>query len=250
MRRIAAVCVNHNTSPYVELMLRSLFANHRHIDELGLDLVILDNESEDDRTTMLGYAARVGVPVRPSGFNTHTKHNSHGEILRRFVLDTPDATHYLFLDADVVFHQADTLDRLVTALDDAPMDVYAAAPRVGYAHNLQEIPEKSRPNIYHRRLHPLCALFRNTPVFRRAAEEVGFHCYRSLRAQEDQYLDTNELFTIVMRTHGLRYIRCEPMVLHFFGVSYDLYGQEYLHNKATTRDRLLTEYRSRTEVAA
>lgn len=248
MRRIAAVCVNHNTSLYVELMLRSLFANHAGLDDLGLDLTILDNESEDDPSSLLEYAARVGVPVHTSGFSTHTKHVSHGEVLRRFVLDRADATHYLFLDADIVFHQPNTLDALVSELDAAHNDVYAAAPRVGFAHNGEEVPEDNRHNIYERRLHPLCALFRNTAVFRRVAEHVGFHCYRSLWAERDQYLDTNEMMTIVMRTHGLRFIRCESMVLHFFGVSYDLYGPEYLRNKATTRDRLLADYRSRTIV--
>lgn len=246
MRRIAAVCVNHNTSLYVELMLRSLFANHTAPQAFGLDLTILDNESEDDPASLLEYAACVGVPVRPSGFSTHTKHISHGEVLRRFVLDHPDATYYLFLDADIVFHQPSTLDTLVAELDQAPGDVYAAAPRVAFAHNGQEVPEDNRYNIYERRLHPLCALFRSTPVFRRVAEHVGFHCYRSLWAEWDQYLDTNELMTVVMRTHGLRFVRCDPTVLHFFGVSYDLYGPEYLRNKATTRDRLLADYRSRT----
>lgn len=249
-RRIAAVCVNHNTSLYVELMLRSLFANHTALDRLGLGLTILDNQSEDDTATLRAAAAATGVPILPSGFTTHTQHNSHGEILRRFVLDRPDATHYLFLDADIVFQEPATLDALVKTLDDAPEDVYAAAPRIGNAHDLQEIPEESRANIYERRLHPLCALFRNTPLFRRVAEHIGFSCARYLWADRDQYLDTNELMTLVMRTHGLRYIRAQPMVLHFFGVSYDLYGQDYLANKGKTRDTLLAEYRARMPLPA
>lgn len=251
MRRIAAVSVNHNTSLYTELMLRSLYANHTELARLGLDLTVLDNESEDDTSSLRAFAAEVGVPVMPSGFTTRTTHNSHGEILRRFVLDRPDATHYLFLDADIVFHQPGTLDALVADLDASPNDVYAAAPRVGYAHNLQEIPDdERRSNIYERRLHPLCALFRNTPVFRRVTEHVGFSCARYLWADRNQYLDTNELMTIVMRTHALRFLRSDVMVLHFFGVSYDLYGQEYLQNKAKTRDRLLAEYLARTSGAA
>src|SRR5688572_19724576 len=115
-RRIAAVSVNHNTSLYMELMLRSLFANHRSLDDLGVSLTILDNESEDDAGTLRGFAARVGVPILPSGFSTHTKNVSHGEVLRRFVLDRPEAEYYLFLDADIVFHQPDTLDALVGEL--------------------------------------------------------------------------------------------------------------------------------------
>src|SRR5687768_3536648 len=96
-RTIAAVTVNHNTSLYTELMLRSLFATHPSVGALGLSLTVLDNASEDDTSHLLEYASEVGVPVIPSGFTTHTKHNSHGENLRRFVLDHAEPTHYLFL---------------------------------------------------------------------------------------------------------------------------------------------------------
>ena len=42
---IEAVCVNHNTSPYAELMLRSFFATHA--PGVDLALTILDNDSDD-----------------------------------------------------------------------------------------------------------------------------------------------------------------------------------------------------------
>ena len=90
---IKAVTVNHNTSAYTELMLRSLFAHHSGLD---LSLTIYDNASEDDLAPLKAYARRQGVPVVPSGFTTRTANNSHGEILRRFVLEHPDCTHYLF----------------------------------------------------------------------------------------------------------------------------------------------------------
>ena len=103
MRRIEAVTVNHNPSAYAELLLRSLVATHPPLEELGLSLTVLDNASEDDTTSLRAYAAQVGVPVRPSGFTTHTKHNSHGDNLRNFVLAHPEATHCLFLDTSAVF---------------------------------------------------------------------------------------------------------------------------------------------------
>src|SRR5919198_3155546 len=109
MRRIAAVAVNHNTSPYTELMLRSLFATHASVDSLCLSLNVLDNGSEDDSAPLRTYAASVGVPVLPSGFTTHAKHNTHGVVLRRFVLDHPDSTHYLFLDTDTCFSQPEAI---------------------------------------------------------------------------------------------------------------------------------------------
>jgi hypothetical protein len=130
MRRIAAVSVNHNTSLYTELLLRSLFATHASPTTLGLRIEVLDNASEDDVAALVTYAARVGVSVRPSGVTTHTKHNSHGELLRRFVLDRPDATHYLFLDCDAVFFRDDTIGVLASELDAAPGDVFAIGARM------------------------------------------------------------------------------------------------------------------------
>jgi hypothetical protein len=243
-RLIAAVCVNHNTSLYVELMLRSLLVSHPSLKELGVELTILDNESEDDRSTLLAAAAGAGVPIAPSGFTTHTQHNSHGEVLRRFVLERPAATHYLFLDADAVFSEPDTLGTMVRELDAAPDDVYAIGARMAYPWSPgQEVPAEHFANLYERRLHPFCALFRNTPVFRAVAEHVGFHCYRSLWAERDQYLDTNELMTIVMRTHGMRHLRSSAMVGHFFAVSYAGHSEDTLRHHAAERDALLRALR-------
>jgi hypothetical protein len=244
MRRIAAVSVNHNTSLYMELMLRSLFATHSSLEELGLSLTVLDNASEDDTASLRAYAAWVGVPVVPSGFPTHTKHNSHGENLRRFVLDHPDATHYLFLDADAVFSQPDAIRTLVEELDTAPDDVFAIGARMGYPWTpAEEVKPEQFANVYERRLHPFCALFRNTPLFRRVAEHIGFHCYRSLWAEGDQYLDTCELFCLTMRAFGYRYARSSALVGHFFAVSYDRYGEGYLQGRARRRDELLQRLR-------
>jgi GT2 family glycosyltransferase len=64
---IEAVSVNHNTSPYTELMLRSLFAQHKA--DLSLAVTIFDNGSTDGTIELVRYAASVGVPVLPSGWN-------------------------------------------------------------------------------------------------------------------------------------------------------------------------------------
>jgi len=125
MRRIEAVTVNHNTSLYTELLLRSLFATHSPGSELGLALTVLDSDSEDDIATLHACAARMSVPVVPSGFTTHTKHNSDGENLRNFVLVHPDATHILFLDTDAVFSQPNAIGTMADELDSAPDDVFA-----------------------------------------------------------------------------------------------------------------------------
>ena len=51
---IEAVTVNHNTSRYMELMLRSLFA--RHPSNLNLSVTVFDNASQDDMTELRAYA--------------------------------------------------------------------------------------------------------------------------------------------------------------------------------------------------
>src|SRR5262245_42552964 len=127
--RIEAVSVNHNTSPYMELMLRSLFA--RHAPGLDLRLTVFDNASDDDDAGLRAYAARRGVPIVPSGFTTQSRNNSHGEILRRFVLDRPDCSHYLFLDADVCFIQDDTLPTMLGELA-AAGDAFGIGPRLSW----------------------------------------------------------------------------------------------------------------------
>src|SRR5438067_787902 len=99
----------------MELMLRSLFA--RHPADLPLALTVFDNTSTDDMTGVRAFAAERGVALLTSGFNTTGGNNSHGEILRRYVLDNPACTHYLFLDADVMFLEENTLGRMVDELE-------------------------------------------------------------------------------------------------------------------------------------
>jgi hypothetical protein len=246
MRRIAAVTVNHNTSLYTELLLRSLFATHPPAAELGLELTVLDNASEDDTATLRAYAATVGVPVRQSGFATHTERNSHGEVLRRFVLDHPQATHYLFLDTDTVFAQPNAIGIMADELDAAPEEVFGAGPRMGYPWMPgEEIPAAMFAAVYERRLHPFCALFRNTPLFRRVAAEIGFHPYRALLTEGDRYLDTGEMLSVAMRAFGYRALRADVLVGHCFAVSYDAYGEGYLAHRAQRRDALLQGLRAR-----
>lgn len=73
---IEAISVNHNTSPYMELMLRSLTAHHG--PDLDLTVTVADNASEDDMSGLRAYAGRMGIPIVPTGFATNSLHNSHG----------------------------------------------------------------------------------------------------------------------------------------------------------------------------
>ncbi len=240
--QVVGVSVNHNTSAYMELMLRSLFA--RHAPPLPLALTVLDNGSTDDTGRLRDFAARHDVAFKPSGFPLDTTNNSHGEILSRFVLDHPDASHYLFLDADVCFLEDDTLGTLLRELGDRP-DAFGIGPRLSW-DGQTEIPQAARdanPDICDARLHPCCALVRNTPLFRKVVETVGLACARYLWAERDEYLDTFKLMTRVMATHGQTHARASAMVLHFFCVSYAWDAPELAAGKARHRDARLAELR-------
>jgi hypothetical protein len=236
---IQATVVNHNTSKYTELMLRSLFT--RHPSDLDLSITVLDNNSQDSMRELEAYTREKGIPIRPSGYELKTKWNSHGEILRKFVLEHPDCNYYLFLDTDVCFLQEDTLPVMVQELEQAPT-AFGIAPRIS-SNGESEIEEKYWEVIYKSRLHPCCALVRNTPVFRRVTEELGLSCVQYLWAAGEEYLDTFKLMTMVMSTHGLSHILSAKMILHFFSVSYDWEPPHVMAYKAELRDRLLEEYR-------
>ena len=237
---IQAVVVNHNTSKYTELMLRSFFA--RHPSDLDISLSVLDNGSQDDKTELEAYARAKGIPVIPSGYEIKTKWNSHGEILRIFLLDHPDCAYYLFLDADACFLQDNTIPIMVQELEQAP-NAFGIAPRIS-SNGETEIEEKYWETVYKSRLHPCCALVRNTQVFRRVAEEIGLSCVQYLWAAGEVYLDTFKLMTMVMNTHGLSHILSSKMILHFFSVSYDWEPLNVMTYKAGLRDKLLEEYRN------
>lgn len=241
--QIAAVTVNHNTSAYMELMLRSFFACHP--TGLSVSLTVFDNGSTDESGELRRYAQRMNVPILPSGFPLTTAHNSHGEILRRFVLDQPDCTHYLFLDADVCFVQTNTIHTMLAEVEQAPQ-AFGIGPRMSW-DGTSEIPleiRQANPDICDARLHPCCALIPNTPLFRTVVELIGLSCARYLWAQREEYLDTFKLMTRVMQTHGRHHMLSSALVQHFFAVSYAWDTEETIRHKARLRDQRLEALRA------
>ena len=244
--QVRAVVVNHNTSPWTELVVRSLYAQHSNLD---IALTIYDNASTDDQSGLRGAADKFGVPIVASGFTTETLNNSHGEVLRRFVLDPAnvDSSYYLFLDTDVCLTQPGTIQGLVDALI-ADEDAFGAGPRMswdGEAETAEELERAERSGLYETRLHPCCALVRNTPLFRHVVEEVGLSCVSYLWAESNQYLDTFELMTRVMRTHGLHHVIAGTLVMHAFGVSYPNAWEGTLPAKVARRDQWLARFDAR-----
>lgn len=242
---IKAIAVNHNTSAYMELMVRSLLGRHPQDSGLHFSLHIFDNASQDDMTDLESYAESKGIPITQSGFSTQTRHNSHGEVLSRFVLENLESTHYLFLDSDVCFLEDLTLNSMLVELENTP-NAFGIGARMSWDGD-EEIPEdnwKANPDIYLDRLHPCCALVKNSPVFRKVVEEVGLSCVQYLWAGADEYLDTFKLMTKVMKTHGLIHIISTKMVMHFFNVSYVWEPTQHLiEAKAERRDQYLDLYR-------
>ncbi len=149
---ITAISVNHNTSAYMELMLRSFDATHDPNQITSWELY--DNASHDDTTALLAYAQQRGTPLRQSGYSTDTAFNSHGHVLRHGICTHPDSDYYLLLDADVVFTQMQTIPRLITALEAHPQAwAIAVCPSWDGVNEIPSDARRDNPDICDARLH-------------------------------------------------------------------------------------------------
>ena len=244
--RIEAFLVNHNTSLFAELALRTFVATHREWLSSGrIRFTIIDNHSTDPGLPALK-AACSDAPVEwqlsrwPAA---DAPVNSHGDVLRDFVMEHGDATHFLFMDADVYFLSEDCvgvmLDELVAFPDlwavqgrfawleehsgaGAGADVWAGHPQQLGA-SIDGAVAGPFTGQHKPRCHPALALVANTPVFRRVAEIVGLSAGVIIAADETigGFADTFGLASMVMRTHGLRHALSSVTVGHYHGVSYD-----------------------------
>ena len=240
---IAAVLVNHNTSAFAELAIRSLFVHNRDLD---VKLTVYDNGSTDDRVGLLAAADLYGAEVVQSGFPIGTPGNSHGEVLRKFVLDPAHrADQFLFLDADICFTHPGTISTLLDALT-RQGDAFGVGPRMSWDGVTPMSPElAANPGIYLNRLHPCCALVSNTPTFRSVADHIGMSCAQLLYAEHDDFLDTFELMTRVMRTHQLQHVIVDDaLIMHAFAVSYPDESSALIPQKEQRRDHWLALMRS------
>jgi hypothetical protein len=241
---IDACIVNHNTSSFAELALRSLMATN---DVKDLRVTVIDNESTDEGLAALVSAAEaLGARFSMSSWpSASTTVNSHGEVLRDFVLAASDDTEgFLFVDADIVFTEPGVVEVLRSELaadsvwavqtryqwsEDAfgpggSLDVAAGVPvRVSTLIETDSTSFGSNfAGQFSRRVHPGCTLIRNSPTFRSVAEHVRFSA--SVIISSDPTWagphDTMALASHTMQTHGLQYVLSRATVLHYFGVSY------------------------------
>jgi hypothetical protein len=121
-------------------------------------------------------------------------------------------------------------------------DAFGAGPRMSWDGRTPMSSDVSNnPGIYLNRLHPCCALINNTPIFRSVADHIGLSCARLLHADHDDFLDTFELMTRVMRTHRLRHVIADDaLIMHAFAVSYPDESSALMPQKEQRRDEWLT----------
>ena len=242
--RIAAATVNHNTSHFVELMLRSLYLTN---DLSGIDLhvVVLDNNSDDEHLPELeAYLGHQGIPLIQTGFDNSLAPEKHGAALDAFVQAHDDCSHYLFLDSDIWFIEENTVPTMLRELLGSPPSVFANQARIYgyYAHrviegrdglpgfgDVDQIPPwqvsccgseyTAHPA---RRCSPACTLVANIPVFRRVVDTIGLGRAMGFKVGTAIYYDTFSLMTHVMATHGKRFIVSSRRVNHFTQTGYQL----------------------------
>lgn len=200
---IEAIIVNHNTSPFSELCLRSLLATEVP-PGLRLTATVVDNHSHDEGLADLRHATQeLGADFELSRWPlAEATVNTHGDVLRDFVLARPLAEYYLFLDADIVITQSDTLATMHAELmerDDmwALQARFASAEGRGVGTSLDigagdaqhlyvgfEDPESDWRHTFpvkgtgKARVHPGCCLIRNSDAFQETARAFGPSLHR------------------------------------------------------------------------
>jgi hypothetical protein len=269
--RVEAVVVNHNTSPYAELAIRSLLSSDIPVG-VSLACTVRDNHSTDDTSALLAACDDLGVEFEVSRWPVATKTvNTHGDVLRDFVRDRPGCDAYLFLDADIAFTRPAAFATMCGELgrfgdtwamqarfswdgeSEMPLSsewrdrsgpIRLASKRLSTADQPVEAPFQVHEGLTAPRCHPACALIRNDELFRRVADRVGFGCAWNWSENPDVggFLDTMSLASEVMEVVGRRWRLSDAMVLHFFNVTYD--EPERLASKGQRRDALLNRWRN------
>jgi hypothetical protein len=245
--KIIGVTVNHNTSHFVELMLRTLFFTN-DLNGMNIRFMVLDNASEDEHLQELAlYLDGQGIPRIQTGLDNQIAVEKHGVALTRFVREYQDCTHYLFLDSDMWFVEPNTIPVMANELIAAQGDVFANQAR-NYGYYADRVIEGKdgvagqgdldgetwqtvcgNPTIkethyathWKFRCSPVCSLVANSPTFQKVVETVGLNPAISFGAGEAGHYDTFGLMTHVMATHGLRFIVSVKTVYHFTQAAYE-----------------------------
>lgn len=253
---ICGVTVNHNTSHFVELMLRTLFLTN-DVTGLRFEMTVLDNQSDDRHITDLRtYLATTTIALHQTGFDTTHAPEKHGLAFATFIRDHPACTHYLFLDSDMWFIEPATIPTFVTELLHAPRTTFANQARIFgyYAGRMIEgrdgIPgtgaydghepftmtwdDRQYTQVIVPRCSPVCALVANTPLFRQVVDRIGLTPAYRFGREQVYFYDTFSFMTQVMATHGQSFRVSAKTVNHFTQASY-----MPEHREAKDRDCML-----------
>lgn len=247
LESVTAVVVNHNTSRFAEIAVRSLALAAERAGS-PVQITVVDNHSTDDtgdlRTAVAECAADWELSRWPAGAQTLT---THGDVLRDFVLARPTAAGFLFVESDICFHQPDALAVMVRELAGEP-EAWAVQARLltgrmaGAATFRENLLRKRRPiestttlvvendegvvstarmrHVGRRmpRCHPGTALIRNSEPFQLAARHLGLSA--AWNWSNDLGLgglnDTLSLVSQAMRTHRYRHLISSAAVTHFW----------------------------------
>jgi len=239
---ICVVTVNHNTSHFVELMLRTLFLTN-DITAIRFEMTVFDNQSDDAHGDELRiYLADQHVACVQTGFDTSIAGEKHGVAFANFIRDRPECTHYLFLDADIWFIEPDTIPTMVYELTNAPSTTFANQARIlgyyagrviegrdgiagtgafdGQPPSMVTLWDRAYTQVVMPRCSPVCSLVANTPLFRRVVETVGLTPAYRFGVSEAFFYDTFSLMTQVMATHGQPFIVSAKTINHFTQATY------------------------------
>jgi hypothetical protein len=244
---VETAIVNHNTSLFAELALRSLVASVASEDgQCDLRITIVDNHSDDDVAPLITAADDLGAdfalsrwPAAEAAFNTH------GDVLRDFVLARPEADFYLLVDSDIDFESDRAMQTMLGELDSdgrlwavqarfssaearehgASLDIWAGRP---FEATLGDWiwDEDSRVPVrgtIHPRCHPGATLVRNSELFQGLAHRVGFSSAVVIAGDPavGGFFDTFGLTSAAMAAAGHRYDLSDVRCHHFFMASYD-----------------------------
>jgi hypothetical protein len=271
-KAIEAVVVNHNSSIFTELMLRSLFATHK--PEPGISITIMDNNSTDNMDILKNYADGKEISIIRSGYSIDSSINTHGEILRQFVLTRPNCKYYLFLDTDICFYQDNTINTMLEEIE-CKKNAYAVLAKLisgrnekasyqylrrkvvwdincsftvftadGYQKNFNNGPNKQfigRGAEVSRELPPHCTLIKNTPLFRRVAKYASFSDVCTFEEGIGSVYDILGLVAMIMKINRKVIIPSVCSVRHFGRITYA--DQKELERKSRICREMLMKLR-------
>jgi hypothetical protein len=240
--KVYGVTVNHNTSHFVELMLRTMFFTN-DLSDIDFHMFVLDNGSDDEHLKQLkAYSSDQSIPLIQTGLDNTFAPEKHGAAFDNFVEEYSDCTHYLFLDSDMWFVEDNTVPTMLSELSESPLSVFANQARIYgyYAYRVIEgrdgIPGVGDVDDFPpwqvscygtdyttrlvRRCSPVCSLVVNTPVFRKVVEIIGLGRAMGFEVGTARWYDTFSLMTHVMATHNLRFMVSSKRINHFTMTGY------------------------------